>query len=100
MVNKNGVNTDSGTGSTVLGLSFQSSTGIFELLASWLMNLVGFVGNHGKSVFYHIVFIISYILCFFYLSGTNNENIRFLILIFLFLLHFIFLFVFVSLVVR
>jgi hypothetical protein len=84
------VNEDS---NSILGTFFQLLSGVVKSIAHKFVLLGDFIAFHGKTVFYHFVFIISYIICFTTLTNTSSENARFLILIFISFLHIMFLFV-------
>ena len=89
----NGTHEKNDYGSGVASLSLGLVANSIIWLSNQGQNLWNFVSNNSENVFYHFVFILSYIVCLTTLSNTENENIRYLIIIFILLLHIIFLFV-------
>ena len=72
---------------------FNLITGLIGIFVSLFEKLIGFIQENNKTVLYHFIFFLSYIVCFTTLFNTDNESVLFVILICIFLLHIIFLFI-------
>ena len=80
-------------GGGAIDIFFNLITGIIEILANQLSKFSNFVQENSKSVLYHLIFFLSYIICFRTLFNADSEIVCFMVLIFIWILHFIFLFI-------
>ena len=86
-----------GGGSSIIDLVSGLVLHIFSAVADLLDTMSDFIGDNDLSILYHMVFILSYGLCFYYMQFKNTEMSSVSLLL---VLHLVFLYMLLSVRVR
>ena len=55
---------------------FNLITGLIGIFVSLFEKLIGFIQENNKTVLYHFIFFLSYIVCFTTLFNTDRKSTR------------------------